>query len=201
MSDKKLIKIYPDKECIFIKTISKSYKSPNRFILLRSNLEELKKKKELICNDINSFLIARLEKNIEGMDILYLKFVWLNEDGYKNVSGKIEELRVPYQKFQACIDGTEEGKLLSISKKWTPKIEFRGENLREIVKSKRLRRNLGKILMNFFNWTNTKKIILVDDFPPKSFFFKEETIYGKGICGVIILNNRNLETAYYSIHT
>ena len=49
-------------------------------------------------------------------------------------------------------------------------------------------------------WTH--QITMYDDFEPYSFFFREQTPYGAGICGGVILHGReNLEKAYYGIHT
>lgn len=61
---------------------------------------------------------------------------------------------------------------------------------------------LGKLLAQKFQWSGTEKIVLYDDFEPYSFFFREYTTRGPGICGGIILNRSGkLRDSYYSVHT
>jgi hypothetical protein len=77
------------------------------------------------------------------------------------------------------------------------------KNLRAVAETKMLRKRLGKFMGNhFLRWKGSRQIILYDDFEPYSFFFQEQTPYGAGICGGVILHGReNLKKAYYGIHT
>ncbi len=65
-----------------------------------------------------------------------------------------------------------------------------------------IRRKLEKFLGRHFNWRDSDRIIVTDDFAPYSFFFTEMRGKIRGICGEIILHGQeDLKKAYYGMHT
>ncbi len=208
MNHRTMVKVRCDKEMIYIWTVSWEKKSPHRFAILRSELQKLEEKKRLITTDCGSFAVLRLTETVAGMQILEIRFAWLQEDGNDKVHGWKEDVRLPYKPFHAFTGVGEdmddaEWRQLSIPEKVTCRYEFRSrKNLHEVARWPILRRKLGKTLEQHFQWRGTEKIVLYDDIQPYSFFFEENTHYGRGICGGIILHGaENLQSAQYSIHT
>ena len=124
------------------------------------------------------------------------------------MSGRTETLRLSYKKFKSSIKQSREDsmqiKMLSLEESGRPKIEFQSRrNLKAVAETKALRKKLGKFMADhFLRWKGSRQITVYDDFEPYSFFFREQTPYGAGICGGVILHGReNLEKAYYGIHT
>ena len=119
-----------------------------------------------------------------------------------------ETIRVPYKKFRESVtDSRDNGiliKLLSLKDDGRPEIVFQSrKNLNMVAQSKVLRKKFGKLLNNhFLSWRGSRQITLYDDFEPYSFFFQEKTPDGIGMCGGVILYNReNMKKAYYGMHT
>ena len=82
--------------------------------------------------------------------------------------------------------------LLTIKDYRNPVIEFQSrKNLKAVVSEPILRKKLGKFLSCHFAWKSSTRIVVYDDFEPYSFFFREERQTGMGICGGIILHDRN----------
>ena len=140
--------------------------------------------------------------------MLTVDFTWLSDGGGRRVVGREETLHLPYRQFQEKLEesrklgGAGVG-MLSVDEKGMPKIEFQSrKNLREVAERKVLRRKLGKFLNNHFSWKGSRRIVVYDDFVPYSFFFQEERLNGKGICGGIILHGQeDLKKACYGMHT
>lgn len=203
-----MVKIATLDNSIVLRTFSRDYQSPQRFIILNSELEELKIKKSVIVSDIYSFAILRLHQTPTGMDVIDIDFSWLSSSVGRSLIGQKEFIRLSYERFLNCIEESSQldgqyTKLLSIPDDNKPKIEFMSRNnLKEVTKRKRLRRQLGKFLNQHFNWVNSQSILITDESIPYSFFFIEKKVHGNGICGGIILHgSENHKTAYYSIHT
>ena len=100
------------------------------------------------------------------------------------------------------MDGAE-WRQLSVPEMVTRRYEFHSrKNLHEVARRPVLRRKLGRVLEQHFQWRGTEKIVIYDDSQPYSFFFEEYTPYGRGICGGIILDGaENLAKAKYSVNT
>lgn len=208
MNQRTMVRISANSNTISLRTVSREYRSPHNFIILRRKLEELKEKKSVIVSDIHSFAVLRLYKKPDGMDVISFDFNWLREDGYGNLSGKADTVQLSCKSFMACIEessrnGGQSLNLLSIKCNRKPGIVFESrKNLHEVVKNRRLRRQLGKFLDQHFNGQSGQSIFITDDYEPYSFFFSEQTEIGTGICGGIILHGRdNMEKAYYGMHT
>ena len=91
---------------------------------------------------------------------------------------------------------------LSLEEESRVKVTFQsGRNLKAVAETKALRKKLGKFMADHFQrWKGSRQITVYDDFEPYSFFFQEQTPYGAGMCGGVILHGReNLEKTYYGI--
>lgn len=204
-----MVKISASGECVSLRTVSRGFRSPHRFVLLEKELEELGEKRYALSRDIRSFAEMRLERtDTEGRDILVIKFAWLGDAGERKLSGTEEVLRFPWDVFQEkvaesrSLDGAAV-KLLAIKGGRPPKVEFRSrKHLKEVVEMPLLRKRLGKFLASHLVWEGSVKVMVYDDFVPYSFFFQEENACRAGLCGGIILHGQeDMKKAYYEIHT
>ena len=208
MNNRIMIKLSASEDCITLRTFTKNYHSPQGFILTQKELSELEEKGYLTVSDIRSFAELALRKSIEQEEILEIVFTWLSDAGGGKVSGMTETVRLPYEKFKEFVvesreNGTQK-RMLSLEEKGRVKVTFRsGRNLKAAAETKALRKKLGKFMGNhFLRWKGSRQITVYDDFEPYSFFFQEQTPYGAGMCGGVILHGReNLKKAYYGIHT
>ncbi|MCI9071949.1 MAG: hypothetical protein HFH80_03935 [Lachnospiraceae bacterium] len=208
MNNRTMIKLSASEDCITLRTFSKEYHSPQGFVFLEKDLLELEEKGYMTVSDIRSFAKLSLKKTMEQGDILEIFFTWLSDAGGGKVSGRTETVRLSYEKFKAFIkesrDSGTQIRVLSLEEHSGPKIEFQSrQNLKAVAERKILRKKLGKFLgSHFLRWQGGRQITVYDDSTPYSFFFQEQTPYGSGMCGGVILHGReNLEKAYYGIHT
>ena len=208
MNNRIMIKLSVSDDCIFLRTFSRDYHSPQRFILTKSELLELDEKRYLTVSDIRSFAKLALRKTMEQEEVLEINFTWLNDAGSGKVFGMTETVRLSYGKFRELAKESRENgtqkKILSLKDDSRIRIAFQSRrNLKAVVETKMLRKKLGKFMGNhFLRWKGSRQITLYDDFEPYSFFFQEETPYGARTCGGVILHGReNLKKAYYGIHT
>lgn len=206
MNKSTLIHAISGENCISLRTISRSGKSPHWFYILRNELEELEHKTELVVSDIHSFAILRRDP---CTNIIEIEFTWLGGDGH-SVSGYQESVAMPYDSFLAFVrdsafkDGPKELKTLSIdiSRKY-PKIVFKGrENLHAVMGNGIVKRKLVRFLRDQFNWNRTEKIEFYNDCTPYSFVFREIR-EGKTVMtgGLILHGQEDMEKSYYGIHT
>ena len=178
--------VYVDQDSISVKTCSRKSCSPQRFIILKKELQRLEEKKYLITKDIHSYAELRLCDAVGGVKMLELSFTWLKDAGRDRVSGYTERVRLPYEPFRSYA-----------------KIEFHSrKNLKAVVENPILRHKLGKFLDQHFNWYNYERIVLTDDYLPYSFFFEGYMVQGTKTCGGVILHGEeDIQTAKYGIHT
>ena len=205
-----MLKLTASEDSISLRTVSRGFRSPHRFVVLETELQELEVKRHIISSDIRSFAEMHLVKaGMEGKgDMLVIRFAWLNDSAEGKLSGTEETLQFQWEVFREKItesrslEGAAVG-LLSMKSQGNPAIEFHsGRNLKAVAGKRILRKKLGKFLSCHFAWKGSRKITVTDDFVPYSFFFREERSNGAGICGGIILHNQeNLKKARYEIHT
>ncbi len=208
MNNRIMIKLSVSDDCISLRTFSRGYQSPQRFVLTEKELLELEEKRYLTVSDIRSFAKLALRKTVEQGDVLEIEFTWLSDAGGGKVSGMTENIRLSHEKFKEMVrESGENGvqkRMLSLEEKDRPKVEFQSRrNLKAVAETKALRKKLGKFMGNhFLRWRGSRLITMYDDFEPYSFFFQEQTPYGNSIRGGVILHGReNLKKAYYGIHT
>lgn len=214
MNDRTMLMISASGRCVSLRTFSRKYCSPHRFIIPEDELERLEDCGDILASDILSFAKLSVRQTWHG-DILEIRFTWLDDAGGGKVSGMTESVRVPYGEFVKAVEESRknsvQARLLSMKDTGRPKIEFQGgENLRAVVQSKPLRKKLGKFLSrNFAGWEGSRLFSLYNDYDRYSFFFKEQTVHGIGMCGGVILHglekypDGRLDTrkAHYEIHT
>lgn len=203
-----MIKLSASEDCITLRTFSKNYRSPQGFIFTKKELMELEEKRYLTVSDIRSFANLSLRKTMEQDNVLEVSFTWLSDAGGGKVSGMTETIRIFYEEFKEMVEESRKNgiqkRMLSLEEKSRPKIAFQSRrNLKAVAETKALRKKLGKFMgEHFLRWKGSRQITLYDDFEPYSFFFQEQTPYGAGMCGGVILHNReNMKKAYYGIHT
>ena len=204
-----MMKLSVSGECVALRTVSRGFRSPHRFVLLEKELEELGEKRYALSTDIRSFAKMSLERtDEEGNDVLIIKFAWLGDAGEGKLSGTEETLRFPWDAFREKVAesrslGGAAVKLLAMKGARLPKVEFHSrEHLKEVVERPVLRKKLGKLLANHLEWRGSIRIMVYDDFVPYSFCFREERACGTGLCGGIILHGQeDMKKAHYGIHT
>ena len=114
MNNRTMATVYVNQDSISVKTCSRKGCSPQRFIILKKELQRLEEKKYLITKDIHSYAELRLCDAVGGAKVLELSFTWLKDAGRDNVSGYTERVRLPYEPFRsyaaAVHSGTEQAK-------------------------------------------------------------------------------------------
>lgn len=195
-----MIKLNKNKESFSVKTVSRTFRSPHTFYILKKDLEHLGQQGRVIIRDIRSFAELRL---IEKSDqkIVEITFTWLNDAGDNRLTGQSESVSLLYSCFNE--KSNAEQRILSITAQPKPKIEFQStQNLHQVTEVPLLRSKLARFLNIHFCWTDYQRIVLFDDFEPYSFMFNGYTEHGRGICGAVILHGQeNMTTAHYEIHT
>lgn len=211
MENRILVKFEVLEQVITLRTISRKFKAPHSFYILKKRILELADSKWMVVNDGSSFAVLSLEKTEDGSSILRIAFSWLSEEGNGAITGRREHIAVPFDRFykaalpaqeDADTEADREWKVLSLGNKSMPRIEFNSRrNLREVAKHPRLRKKLGKFLSTHFQWHGSQRIVLYDD--SLFDFYFQEYIGGKpGMCGGVILHGAaDLRTAFYGIHT
>lgn len=208
MNNRIMVKIYGTNESYSLRTISRDFRSPHGFIILKDTLEELERKDSVIVKDMHSYAKLSLYKNQTGQRMLQIDFTWLEASGNVIIEGRKEIVRLPYNIFrdpvfdELCRE--QDKKILSIQlEEKKPKVIFESRShLREVVNRPMLRNKLGRFLDCHFDWMGSQYIVISDDYEPYSFVFTEYRDHGVGLCGAIILHGwENLKTAHYCIHT
>ena len=194
------------KDYVYLRTVSRTRKSPHRFYISRHKLEELEHKSEIIAYDIYSFAVLRRDTNAGTIEIA---FTWLGSNG-DGVSGYQDTIILPYDKMMECL---HESSLKGESVVWKTlsienfmgqaKIEFKNsKNLHAALKNGTIRRKLIRFLRDQFRWGQSEKIEIYDDYVPYSFFFREIRNGKAGLSGGLILHGQqDMKNAYYSMHT
>lgn len=206
---KVLVKVSASGGCIFLRTVSRGFRSRQRFCILEEKIRLLEKKRGILATDIHSYACLELHGSVMGgrADILRAEFTWLDGSRLPDLAGKKEVVWLDYGKFRAAVEksygmgGAEVG-LLSVDPRRKPEIRFmKGEHLKVVSGNKFLRKRLSRAIM-CLGWKHTKRIIVYDDFAPYSFFYREEKDDGAWVCGRITLHMEDkLREACYGIHT
>lgn len=206
MNDRTLVYMIFRVDCISLRTVSRSRKSPHRFYIPRSRLEELEHTPYMIVHDIHSFAVLRRDAYAGTIEI---ELTWLSGDGI-TVSGYKETIILPYEQMRAFLNkSTVEDKpvvwkTLSIdSSRKRPQLIFKcSKNLHAALTDNTIRRKLVRSLRDDFRWPRSERIEFYDDFVPYSFVFKEIMNGKSAMTGGLILHNQDdMQKAHYSIHT
>ena len=206
MSNRILVNVTASESEIGFRTVTKKQKSPHRFYIMRSEWERFCLDRCLISNDEQSFAKFWYERDA---GVLSIRFSWLSSSGSEKLTGWGQTVRLPYDALAEFIsrsrttDETKQWKALSLEERRRPKLVFcTQDNLHAALSNKTVRRRLVRFLRDNFNWPGADRICFYNDFLPCSFFFREFRNGKPGICGGLILHDRqDLSRAYYSIHT
>ena len=206
MNDRTLVSLIFRADCISLRTVSRSRKSPHHFYILRSRLEALEHTPYMIVHDIESFAVLRRDTYAGTIEI---ELTWLSGDG-TNVSGYKETIILPYEQMVAFLnksvyeDRPIVWKTLSIDNSHRrPQLIFKSrENLHAALTDNLIRRKLVRSLRDDFRWPRSERIEFYNDFLPYSFVFKEIRDGKPVMTGGLILHNQDdMQKAHYSIHT
>lgn len=206
MNNRTLVYMIFRTDCIGIRTVSRSRKSPHRFYIPHSRLEALEHTPYMIAYDLNSFAVLRRDTYAGNIEI---ELTWLSGDGHA-VSGYQETVILPYGQLAAYLDkSTSEDspvvwKTLSIDNSHKqPQLVFKSsKNLHAALADNIVRHKLVRSLRDEFRWPEAERIEFYDDFLPYSFIFREIKNGQSAISGGLILHNQDdMQKAHYSIHT
>lgn len=206
MKDRTLVYMIFRTDCISLRTVRRSQKSPHRFYIPHSRLEALEHTPYMIAHDLNSFAVLRRDTYAGNIEI---ELTWLSGDGHA-VSGYQETVILPYGQLAAYLDkSTSEDspvvwKTLSIDNSHKqPQLVFKSsKNLHASLADNIVRHKLVRFLRDKFCWPQSERIEFYDDFLPYSFIFREYQ-GGKSVMtgGLILHNQDDRKKARYSIHT
>lgn len=206
MNNRTLVYMTFRTDCIALRTVSRSQKSPHRFYIFRSRLEELEHIPYMIAHDLNSFVVLRRDTYAGNIEI---ELTWLSGDGHA-VSGYQETITLPYDQMATYLDksASEDApvmwKTLSIDNSHKqPQLMFKSsKNLHAALTDSTIRHKLVRSLRDEFHWPQSERIEFYDDFLPYSFTFKEYR-GGKAVMtgGLILHGQDDMQKAHYSIHT
>ena len=206
MKDRTLVYMIFRTDCISLRTVSRSRKSPHHFYIPRSGLEKLEHTFRFIAHDINSFAV--LHRDV-GAGTVEIEITWLSGDRHA-VSGYQETVILPYGQLAAYLDkSTSEDspvvwKTLSIDNSHKqPQLVFKSsKNLHAALADNIVRHKLVRFLRDKFCWPQSERIEFYDDFLPYSFTFKEYREGKPAMTGGLLLHNQNnMKKSYYSMHT
>lgn len=99
--------VYVDQDSISVKTCSRKSCSPQRFIILKKELQRLEEKKYLITKDIHSYAELRLCDAVGGVKMLELSFTWLKDAGRDRVRPRAWRRGKHLPKVQGLVVGCE----------------------------------------------------------------------------------------------
>jgi len=204
LNENTLVKVTASEDRISFRTVSRSYKSPPRFVILRSALKRLADESCMV-SDLSSF--ASLW-HVQGTNDLHICFSWLS-DHNGTLSGRKELIRLPFCETMRFLhdsispDGPKERAFLSFGRLADPWLHFDApNNLKNVLAVPLLRRRLVRFLRDHFHWRNGGEVRFFDDCDPFSFTFREYLPGRTGLCGGVVLHREeDLKNAYYSLHT
>ncbi|HBA49371.1 MAG TPA: hypothetical protein DCZ91_16565 [Lachnospiraceae bacterium] len=207
MEERTMVKVLAGGNGVYIRTVSRRFRSPCSFPVEEEQLKELQEKGR--CSARKGYSAADMARFVLplGEDCVQIGFMWLEGTGDGCVSGYAETVFLLYQKFWECIEACrldgKERSLLSVPVRRRPRIEIiSGRNLREVAGNRTVRKKFGRFISRKLNWPQYQRIVLSDDREPYSFGFAGYTTEGLGMCGGIILQGQDdLKSASYGIHT
>lgn len=203
-----MLKVRAEGDIIKVSTYNREIGRKGYFCFLRHDFDGLQLNVPYICEDLGCF--AKLTKAMGWSgEELTMRFVWLDDHGNSEYSGIGETICLNYAELKKAIqesnDSGKEVTLLDLVMKF-PKIEFQADrNLQTVVSDESIRKKLFSFLNRNFQWPTAKKIRILNDFEPYSFYFEEE-LYDdslKGLCGGIVYhaNGERPHEGRYAIHT
>ena len=208
MMERTILKLSVRDEFIVFQTYSRRNVRSSQFYMAADVLETMETKGVAVAMDDPHFVKLHTYVDRAGVERLCMQFTWLSVSGHDGVHGRREFLDVDHAKFKAAMEKSRARQeawqtLLSLPEEGKPPIRMNSKgNLKKVLENRTLKKKLGRFLASNFKWKSAKCIHVSDDYLPYSFFFWEERDDGRGICGGIILHEReDLRRAHYEIHT
>lgn len=208
MTNRTMLRACANEHSVSLRTVSAKARSPQWFYITYSELDRLRRDGSILTSDIRSFARIRLD---ERRDRITFEFTWLSGRGSGQVEGTEQTVTLRWSGFKAFLeecrlpDGPKSYKAISIdTSKSRPRLVFDAscDNLREAIKERHIRHKLSKALMANFNYPDTDEIRFYNDFVPYSFFFREIRNGQAGMCGGLILHDRDdRRRMAYAVHT
>lgn len=203
-----LLKVRAEGDMVRVATYNREIGRKGYFYFYRSDFEMLQQNGLRICEDVECF--AKLTKRIGWSgEELTIQFYWLENQGNSKYRGIGQTIHLNYAEFKSAMEKSEnlgkEVTMLDLVMKF-PELEFHADrNLHAVIKNKSVRKKLFSFLNRNFLWPTAKKIRILNDFDPYSFYFEEE-LYGdssKGIVGGIVYheNYDKPNEGSYAMHT
>lgn len=187
------------KDTVILRTYSPGHKKSDRFILLRSEIEQARSN-HITIKDIGNFAELRVSKDRNGQEFLRIDFTWISEvNMWGRGTAQMEHIRVPLERIEPV---NAEGKLLSAEPSMPDIVFSSRENLAAVAANPYVRRQLSKYLRTAFSWPDTSLVCLRDDFAPYSFWFDSwNTFGGRGMFGALIYNENDDGSGHYELNT
>lgn len=151
LNENTLVKVTASEDRISFRTVSRSYKSPHRFVILRSALKRLADESCMV-SDLSSF--ASLW-HVQETNDLHICFSWLS-DHNGTLSGRKELIRLPFCETMRFLhdsisDGPKERAFLSFGRLADPWLHFDApNNLKNVLAVPLLRRRLVRFCAIIF---------------------------------------------------
>ncbi len=200
-----LVKVSVREDVVRVRIYSKEVEGVRTFSFFMENFEFEDFYTPHLYADLENYVRLMKVDGSSGNELIF-EFMWLHKLGRSEYKGRSEVVRVNLLEFMNAIgesrklDGGEKT-LLNIEIKM-PTVEVRSaKNIKRVAQNKQIRKKFSSFLGKNFQWQNTKKITLFDDFDPYSFYF-EEQLYtdSDGLCGGIIYHG-DCQSGRYEIHT
>ena len=205
MKKRTMVKLRAVEQLIIFKTVTRTRKS-EEFYADSKDILSLESRDHVIVYDGSSFAYmcrSRIDDTVE------IRFSWINPVGAGAFTGWEQTVRLPFGRFMDFVQWSvyaeqpQTWNALSLEPSFSPKFVFVGKrNLRQILADRKTSRKLFKFLRDHFQWRDCTEILFYDDYISRSFYFREMRNQTVGICGGLVLHGqKDMKTAYYSIHT
>ena len=150
-----MVRVKVLKEEMMLKTVSREFKAPHFFYILKARILELEHDKSIIVKNYGSYAELSKIQSTAGQRILHITFSWLKEEYNGVLTGWRETIELPYDLlYQAATEDTLdcEWKILSLVNKSRPKILFESRsNLHNAVRNPWVRKKLGRFFLPTFS--------------------------------------------------
>ncbi len=194
--DRTLVTLGSTESCIYLRTISRTGRSPARFFIPRDELERLESWRCITVRDLGSYATLYYRSDLNTLEI---RFDWLSEAADGSLSGRAETVILDWRKFRDFVLDSrnyqvETASLLSLEPDFLPVLDFSDPEAREVLRRVMtmpvLKRRLLCALRDGFQRCGTRTVRFYPDRDPLGFRFEEVGPDGrKGFCGRLIPHN------------
>lgn len=207
--ERTLVTLGSTESCIYLRTVSRTGRSPARFFIPRDELERLESCHYITVRDLDSYATLYYREDLKTLE---LRLAWLSQAPDGSLAGRMETVILDWEKFHDFVLDSgyyrvETASLLSLETDFLPVLDFSDpgaqETLRRVLAVPGLKRRLICALRDGFRWSGSRTIRFFPDWDPYSFLFEEVEPDGrKGVCGGLTLRNSgSLKDAKYAVTT